>query len=172
MITITLQRNDQKGSSDTISYTKDTITLNEQDFVFAQGKEIEFISPHDQIINPQRNPEGVLFATVIKQYIESDKIQIEQCDKDGCYSACSIEENNSPKRRSINKPIQAEIKVEEVKEKTVSELLTEKESLVQVLRNQYIDADLDDDESLKVSLKKDIQLIKEEIKVLKSGLEL
>ncbi|MGL5956146.1 MAG: hypothetical protein ACRC0X_06020 [Brevinema sp.] len=167
MITITLQRNDSKVSSDTVSYTQDTITLNGQDFVFPQGSNIQFVSPHDQIIDPKRDAEGVLHAIVIKQYNGIDRMVMEHCDKDGCYGAC--QEQNISTARMKNKPIIAEIHQEEIKEQTVSELITQKEEEVKTLRDRYIDADLDDDESLKTELKSQIQVLKKEIGFLTSN---
>ena len=57
------------------------------------------------------------------------------------------------------------------KEKTISELIAEKEAEVKDLKDQYLDADLDDDEPLKLSLKTQIQEVKKEITLLKENLE-
>ena len=57
------------------------------------------------------------------------------------------------------------------KEKTISELIAEKEAEVKDLKDQYLDADLDDDEPLKLSLKAQIQVVKQEITLLKENLE-
>ena len=57
------------------------------------------------------------------------------------------------------------------KEKTISELIAEKESEVKDLKDQYLDADLDDDEPLKLSLKAQIQVVKQEIALLKENVD-
>ncbi|MGL4677531.1 MAG: hypothetical protein ACRCWI_07690 [Brevinema sp.] len=168
MITITLQRNDSKVSSDTVSYTQDTITLNGQEYSFPQGSDLLFISPHDQIIDPKRDVDGVLHAIVIKQYNSADRMVMEHCDKDGCYGACQGQDISIARTRS--KPIIAEIHQEEIKERTVSELITQKGNCVSILKEQYIDADLDDNEELKMELKAQIQELKKEIMILKDNI--
>ena len=49
------------------------------------------------------------------------------------------------------------------KEKTIGELIADKEAAIKELKAQYLDADIDDDEDLKISIKADIKTIKEEI---------
>ena len=63
--------------------------------------------------------------------------------------------------------------VEEIvtQETTISDLIAQKESEVKDLKDQYLDADLDDDEPLKLSLKTQIQEVKKEITLLKENLE-
>ena len=55
------------------------------------------------------------------------------------------------------------------KEKTISELIAEKEAEVKDLKDQYLDADLDDDEPLKLDLKAQIQEVKKELAILKEN---
>ena len=55
------------------------------------------------------------------------------------------------------------------KEKTVIELIAEKEAEVKDLKDQYLDADLDDDEALKLDLKAQIQEVKKELAILKEN---
>ncbi len=57
------------------------------------------------------------------------------------------------------------------KEKTISELIAEKESEVKDLKDQYLDADLDDNEPLKLDLKAQIQVVKQEITLLKENVD-
>ena len=169
MIKITLQRNDLKERTDLVSYTEDTITLNEQEFTFPEGTDLVFESPNEQIIDPKRDNKGVLHATIIKQYNNADRMIFENCDEHGHF--CECDADIMPMSKTKSTPIVAKIKVEEVKEKTVVELIVEKESEVKDLKDQYLDADLDDDEPLKLSLKAQIQEVKKEITLLKENVD-
>ncbi len=73
MINISLQRNDNKDSSDTVSYTDDTIILNGMEYIFDKGNDVTFVSSHGQISSAYRDSEGVLCATVLVQYNKADK---------------------------------------------------------------------------------------------------
>ncbi len=163
MINITLQRNDTKDVSDTVSHTDDTITINGTEYAFSEGKNVNFISPHEQIINPHRDSDGVLCAVVIAQYVKSDKETAEN-NKETFLQRASM-------ARIADEKFNAEILKEEVKEKTVAELISEKESEVLELRNLYIDADIDDEESTKKDLKDKIRSLKSEISSLNKDLE-
>ncbi len=121
MIKITLQRNDHKETSDSVSYTKDTIVINGQEFTFPVGTDINFQSPHDQIIDAKRDSEGILHAIVIKQYIEKEKEIFETCDKDGHYGSC---EHNEIATQSVLQTLSAEIKVISEEELIDEELQT------------------------------------------------
>ncbi len=80
MINISLQRNDYKESSDTVSYTDDTITLNGMVYVFDKGNDILFVDS-EQISSAYRDSEGVLCATVLVQYNKADK-DLAESDKE------------------------------------------------------------------------------------------
>ena len=56
-------------------------------------------------------------------------------------------------------------------EKTVGELIAQKNKELASLKDQYVDADLDDNEALKTELKAKVQDLKQEISVLKESLE-
>lgn len=168
MINVTLQRNDNNQISDVVSYTQDTININGETFAFPEGADLLFHSPHEQIIDPKRGTDGTLHATVIKQYTGKDSKAFETCDEHGHYCQCQVDE--IPQEMSRMTPIMAEIKIEEVHEKTLSELIVEKESDVKDLKDQYLDADLDDDDELKLSLKVQIQELKKEIALLNENI--
>ena len=92
----TVQTTSRKWLDNPTDYTlvtKDSITINNLVFTFAQGKDIEFESPHEQISNARRDDKGVLHATLIKRYSGEDKhiFETENCD-------CSF---NHPQDRSL-----------------------------------------------------------------------
>jgi len=166
MIKITLQRNDSKAVSDKVSYTQDTITINEQEFTFPAGVDLLFESPHEQIIDPKRDSEGILHATIIKQYTGADRLVFETCDEHGHY--CQCQADNITISRMKTTPVVAEIKVEEV---TVADLIRNKETEVKDLKEQYLDADIDDNDKLQLDLKKQIQEIKKELILLNENVD-
>ena len=169
MIKISLQRNDLKEISDLVSYTKDTITINGQLFTFSEGVDLLFKSPHDQIFDPKRDSKGILHATIIKQYTGKEKTVFETCDEHGHYCECKAD--NIPISKTKTIPIIVEIKKEEIKETTVVELIAQKNKELATLKEQYLDADLDDNEALKTELKAKVQDLKQEIVLLKENVE-
>ena len=56
-------------------------------------------------------------------------------------------------------------------EKTVGELIAQKNKELATLKNKYVDADLDDNEALKTELKAKVQELKQEIVLLKENVE-
>ena len=56
-------------------------------------------------------------------------------------------------------------------ETTVVELVAKKKNDLTDLKDQYLDADLDDNEPLKIELKAQVQEIKKEISLLKENIE-
>lgn len=56
-------------------------------------------------------------------------------------------------------------------ETTVVELVAKKNNDLTDLKDQYLDADLDDNEPLKIELKAQVQEIKKEISLLKENIE-
>lgn len=59
---------------------------------------------------------------------------------------------------------------EESTEKTVQQAIQEKENEVKELKEQYIDADLDDNDKLRLELKQQIQELRQEIAILRENL--
>ena len=106
----------QDNPTDYTLVTKDSITLNNLVFTFAQGKDIEFDSPDEQILNPRRDDKGVLHATLIKRYSGEDKHIFETKDCD-----CSF---NPPQDNTEIETIEVTIYVESEETKIAKELQT------------------------------------------------
>ena len=112
----TTSRKWQDNPTDYTSVTEDSITINNLVFTFAQGKDIEFESPHEQISNARRDDKGVLHATLIKRYSGEDKhiFETENCD-------CSF---NPPQDNTEIETIEVTIYVESEETKITKELQT------------------------------------------------
>lgn len=156
MIQITLQRNDAKTQSDKVWHGKDSITLNGQTYQFPKGKNIAFESPHDQIFDAYRDADGILYATVLKQYIQADQ---------GLFEGSGDIAPDNPEATTL-KPITAKIADPKNHHKTVSELLFEKKAELQTVRQQILDAQADEDETLLVELRPKRDQLKKEIQNL------
>jgi len=135
MIKITLQRNDSKEITDSISYTENTITLNEQEFAFPIGADLLFQSPHEQIINPKRDDKGILHATIIKQYIGQDKMLYEGENRTQILTDENIETKGSP--------ITAELKVIS-EDELVQQELVGIETEIQTIENNALKSIIQD----------------------------
>lgn len=172
MVTITAQRNDLKERSDLVSHIEDTININGQEFVFEKGVDLLFQSPHEQIVEPKRDSAGVLHATIVKQYIGTDCKIFETCDTEGNYGGCECESQNMINATFTTRsmPITAEIKKEDLVEKN-RQLLREKDQEITKLKAVYLDADLEDDQELKVSSKEKIKIAKAELVEIQKNLD-
>jgi len=168
MITLTAQRNDNKTQTDIIFSDENSITINSDKFEFPAGQNIEFESAHDQIIGACRDENGTLHATVIKQYIAQDKVLFEGKDEKGKFLKASFD---IPKAKSINTPIIVPIKQADIpQEKTISELLTEKKAELQAIRQQFLDAQADEELDLLPNLREKRNALKTEITSLEAGI--
>jgi len=85
MIILTAQRNDHKTQTDRVSATEDTLSVNGLSFSFREGINITFDSPHENIIAPYRDENGILHATILVQYCLEDKVKFESKNEQGEY---------------------------------------------------------------------------------------
>lgn len=162
MIKITLQRNDAKIETDKVWHDKDSITLNGQPYQFPKGKNIRFESPNDQILDAYRDSDGILHATVLKQYTKADQYLFEEQENLNLID---------PEIKSSLKPVTVKIINNEDSEKTVSELLFEKKAELQIIRQQILDAQADEDETLLAELRPKRDNLKNEIQNLEANIE-
>ena len=100
--------------TDYTCFTDNSITINKQVFTFPKGEDVKFNRPHEQIINPERDSNGVLHATIIKRYSVEHKhiFEAEDCD-------CSF---NPPRDNTEQEVIAATIYIESTEIKIIKEL--------------------------------------------------
>ena len=160
MIEITLQRNDAKIETDRVWYDKDSITLNGQPYQFPKGKNIRFESPNEQISDAYRDAEGSLHATVLKHYTKADQHIFENQENLNLID---------PEIKSSLKRINVKILDNHDSQKTISELLSEKKAKLQNIRQQILDAQADEDETLLAELRPKRDQLKNEIQNLEAS---
>lgn len=154
MIIITFQRNDNKPHADAVGFTQDSITLNGQKYIFPKGADIDFESPHDQILETYRDSEGELFACIIKQYPGPEAHIYEA-------PGFAQAENDPQPKDSTLKPITLKIKPPDPQQ-----VLQEKKGELQKIRQQILDAQADEDETLLAELRPKRDQLKSEISEL------
>lgn len=162
MIKITLQRNDAKTQTDKVWYNENSITFNDQTYQFPKGKNIRFHDPDPQILNAYRDSDGILHATVLKQYTKADRYLFEEQENLNLID---------PEIKSSLKPVTVKIINNEDSEKTVSELLFEKKAKLQNIRQQILDAQADEEHTLLPELRSKRDNLKNEIQNLEANIE-
>lgn len=160
MINVTLQRNDAKTETDKVWHDKDSITLNGRPYQFPKGKNIRFESPNEQISDAYRDADGILHATVLKQYTKADQYLFENQENLNLID---------PETKTVLKPINVKLLDSEDSEKTVAELLFEKKVELQNIRRQILDAQADEEHALLPELRSKRDNLKNEIQNLEAN---